>query len=44
MFLVLYLAYKDTGHRCAKEERKAEWLRSQHPQGVGLSSESRKRL
>ena len=43
--LVVYPAYKDTEASVRQlEERKAEWLRSQHPQGVCLSSESRKRL
>lgn len=43
--LVVYPAYKDTEASVRQlEERKAEWLRSQHPQGVCLSSDSRKRL
>lgn len=43
--LVVYPAYKDTEASVRElEERKAEWLRTNGPQGVCLSSESRKRL
>lgn len=43
--LVVYPAYKDTEASVRElEERKVEWMRANGPQGVCLSSESRKRL